>query len=500
MLLRMIFAVIGLAVGVGTLSAYEFDAVLKKIIAEERVVVVTDRGRDWTYYVDKEARILDEKGNLLPDGLRDKHLKIGAVVTLTTQTELRGKDGPLVDVVQRIRLLGMSADKLERIKSVLQSAVDKKQTAGVVVLIARHGKPQPSFSPRPVIYLEAFGKMDVEADKPMQPDAIFRIYSMTKPITVAAALVLYEEGKVKLDDPVSKYLPDFKGLRVYAGNGDQTVEAKREMTVRDLMRHTSGLTYGIPNGSPVDKLYIANKIEDTGDSLADMVGKLGKLPLQYQPGTRFHYSVSTDVLGRVIEVVSGKTLDEFLADRIFRPLDMRDTGFVVPAEKLNRFTVSYRSTGKGSLQVIDAPTASRYRAQRKYLSGGGGLVSTARDYSRFCQMLLNGGTLQDTRVLRPETVREMTTNQLPAESLPMNLNGFPQPGLGFGFGVSVRLATKSSKPDPAAGEYGWSGAASTSFWVAPRKELIVILLQQIQPYNFGLQMALKPAIYAAIEE
>jgi CubicO group peptidase (beta-lactamase class C family) len=386
---------------------------------------------------------------------------------------------------------GLSVDKLDQIKSVVQAAVDKNQTAGVVVLVARHGK---------IVYLESFGKMDVEAGKSMSPDAIFRIYSMTKPITTAAALLLYEEGKIKLDDPVSKYLPEFKGLRVYAGNGDRTVETKREMTVRDLMRHTSGLTYGMPNGSAVDKLYIANKIEDPGDSLTEMVGKLGKLPLQYQPGTRFHYSVSTDVLGRVIEVVSGKTLDEFLSDRIFRPLDMRDTGFIVPAEKLIRFASSYRSTGKGMLTVIDVPATSRYRAQRKYLSGGGGLVSTARDYLRFCQMLMNGGILQGTRVLRPETVREMTTNQLPAESLPMNLNGFPQPGLGFGFGVSVRLDTKSSKPDPAAGEYGWSGAASTSFWVAPRTNLVVIILQQIQPFNFGLQLGLKPAIYAAIEE
>jgi CubicO group peptidase (beta-lactamase class C family) len=386
---------------------------------------------------------------------------------------------------------GMSADKLDRIKSVVQSAVDKNQTAGLVVLVARQGK---------VVYLESFGKMDVEAGKPMLQDAIFRIYSMTKPITVAGALVLSEEGKFKLDDPVSKYLPEFKGLRVHAGKGDQTIEAKREMTVRDLMRHTSGLTYGMPNGSPVDKLYIANKIEDPGDSLADMVGKLGKLPLQYQPGTRFHYSVSTDVLGRVIEAVSGKTLDEFLSERIFRPLDMRDTGFVVPPEKLNRFTASYRSTGKGMLTVIDAPSTSRYRAPRKYLSGGGGLLSTARDYSRFCQMLLNSGTLQGARVLRPETVREMTTNQLPPEAMPMTLNGFAQPGLGFGLGVSVRLDTKSSKPDPGAGEYGWSGAASTYFWVAPRTELMVIVLQQIQPFNFGLQLALKPAIYSAIEE
>src|SRR5262249_37002236 len=251
-------------------------------------------------------------------------------------------------------------------------------------LVARHGK---------VVYLESFGKRAVTAGKAMPADAIFRIHSMTKPITTAAALVLYDEGKFNLDDPVSRYLPDFKGLRVYAAKGDETIAARREMTVRDLMRHTSGLTYGMPNGSPVDKLYIANKIEAPGDSLADMVAKLGKLPLQYQPGSRFHYSVSTDVLGRVVEVVSGKPLDEFLRDRIFVPLDMRDTGFLVPKEKLDRLAANHRSVEKGVLKVIDAAATSRYRTRPKYLSGGGGLVSTARDYARFCQMLLDSGQL-----------------------------------------------------------------------------------------------------------
>jgi CubicO group peptidase (beta-lactamase class C family) len=384
--------------------------------------------------------------------------------------------------------VGLSAEKLNRVKSLVQAAVEKNQTAGVVVLVARRGK---------VVQLEAVGKADVAAGQAMQPDALFRIHSLTKPITTAAALVLVEEGKFRLDEAVSRYLPEFKGLRVSAGTGDETLEARREMTIRDLMRHTAGLTYGMPNGTPVDKLYIANKIADSGDDLADLVRKLGKLPLQYQPGTRFHYSVATDVLGRVIEVASGKPLDEFLQDRIFRPLDMRDTSFVVPDDKVDRFTASHRSVGKGALKVIDAPATSRYRVRRRFLSGGGGLVSSARDYARFCQMLLNGGELQGTRLLRPQAVREMTANQLPAEALPMTLGGFPQPGLGFGLGVSVRL---EPKPDRAAGEYGWSGAASTYFWVAPKEELVVIVLQQLEPFNFGLQMAIKPAVYAAIEE
>ena len=386
--------------------------------------------------------------------------------------------------------VGLSAAKLESVKTLVQSAVDKNQTAGAIVLIARRGE---------VAYLQTFGRLNARADKPMPQDAIFRIHSMTKPITTAAALLLYDEGKFKLDDPVSTYLPELKGLRVYAGKNDETVEAKRQMTIRDLMRHTSGLTYGMPNGTAVDKMYVAKGIDGPDLSLAEMVATLGKLPLQDQPGTRFHYSIATDVLARLIEVLSVKPIDEFLQDRIFRPLDMRDTGFIVPDEKLSRFAASHRSVDKGVLEVVDDPATSRYRTRRKYLSGGGGLVSTARDYAQFCQMLLNGGELQGVRLLRSETVKEMTRNQLPIEALPMRLSGFPLPGTGFGLGVSVRLDTRSSTPDPAAGEFGWNGAASTYFGVAPNSEMVVIVLQQVEPYNFALQMALQPTIYAAIE-
>jgi CubicO group peptidase (beta-lactamase class C family) len=386
--------------------------------------------------------------------------------------------------------VGLSVERLERVKALVQGAVDKKRTAGAVVLIARHGR---------VAYLEAFGKRNASADDPMRTSAIFRIHSMTKPITSAAALVLHEEGRFQLDDPVSDYLPEFKGLRVHAGRGDETVDVRREMTVRDLMRHTSGLTYGMPNGTAVDRMYVARGIDGPGLSLAEMVTALAKLPLQDQPGTRFNYSISTDVLARLVEVVSKQPIDEFLQDRILRPLDMRDTGFTVPDEKLPRFTAAHRRDDKGALKVIDDPATSRYRARRRYLSGGGGLVSTARDYARFCQMLLNGGQLDGVRLLRPETVKQMTSNQLPKDALPMKLSGFPLPGMGFGLGVSVRLETRTTRPDPAAGEFGWNGAASTYFWVAPRSEMVVILLQQVEPYNFVLELALRPAVYGLIE-
>src|SRR5262249_14363975 len=202
-----------------------------------------------------------------------------------------------------------------------------------------------------------------------------------------------------------------------------------------------------------------------------------------------------DVLGRVIEVVSGKPFDEFLRERIFQPLDMHDTGFFVPDDKADRFTASHRRNAE-ALQVSDPPATSPFRKNRKYLSGGGGLVSTARDYLRFAQMLLNGGELEGKRMLRKETVRDMTTNQLPAEALPITLGRFPVVGLGFGLGVSVRME-KAPEPDWAAGEFGWSGAASTYFWVAPRAELVVVVLQQLEPFNFDLQIALRPVVYEA---
>jgi CubicO group peptidase (beta-lactamase class C family) len=385
---------------------------------------------------------------------------------------------------------GLSSSKLERAKSVMQAMVDKHETAGAVTIAARQGK---------VVYLEAVGLMDIEAGKPMRPDTIFRIYSMSKPVTTVAAMLLWEDGKFQLDDPVSRYLPEFKGLRVHAGGkSHETVSANREVTVRDLMRHTSGLTYGAFGDSPVDRLYRERKVLDSEGTLADMVAKLGKLPLMYQPGTRFQYSVSTDVLGRLVEVISGKPLDQFFEERIFKPLDMIDTAFSVPEEKLVRFAVNYGPRDKGGLKVIDEPAKSKYRSRPKLLSGGGGLVSTARDYLRFCQMLVAGGKLEGTRLLRAETVQQMTSNQLPEEALKPGLGVMGRPGIGFGLGFSVRLAAPKAEPTAVVGEYGWGGAASTHFWISPKHKLAVVALQQYMPYTPRLETALKPIFYEAI--
>jgi CubicO group peptidase (beta-lactamase class C family) len=385
---------------------------------------------------------------------------------------------------------GLAGPRLARVKTIVQTMVDKKEIAGAVTLVARHGK---------VAQLDAVGMMDIEAGKPMRPDAIFRIYSMSKPITTVAAMLLWEEGRFQLDDPVSKYLPEFKGLRVHTGKGNETVPAQREITVRDLIRHTSGLSYGVFSDTPVDRLYRESKVLAPGDSLTDLVTKVGKLPLLYQPGTHFHYSVSTDVLGRLVEVLSGKPLDEFFQERIFKPLDMKDTGFFVPADKLDRFAANYGPRKEGGLQVIDVPAKSRYLTRPKLLSGGGGLVSTARDYYRFCQMLLSNGELQGTRLLRKETVEQMTRNQLPDEAMPLSVGPVKRPGVGFGLGFSVRVAKDEATPG-VVGEYGWGGAACTHFWISPKDDLVVVALQQYMPFNLRLETAIKPVIYEAIVE
>jgi CubicO group peptidase (beta-lactamase class C family) len=388
--------------------------------------------------------------------------------------------------------VGLDADKIRQAHDAVRALIDKKEVAGAVVAVARKGK---------VVVFEALGESEAGSGKAMKTDAIVRIYSMTKPVTTVAALILVEDGKVALDDPVSKYLPEFKGLRVHTGAGDETVEAKRDITVRDLMRHTSGLTYGVFGDTPVDRLYKkAGVLTSPGDTLQDMMTKLGRLPLLYQPGTRWHYGVSTDVLGRVVEVASGKGLNEFFAERIFKPLDMRDSGFFVPEEKLGRFAAVHGLYKDRKLTVAEAADKGRYKAKPKLLSGGGGCVSTARDYLRFCQMLLNGGELDGVRLLRKETVAAMTRNQLPEEAMRAKNGGSAAVGDGFGLGFGVRVGKDDPEAGKAVGEFYWGGAASTHFWIAPKQELVVVALEQFMPSRPALQQAIKPLIYQATGE
>lgn len=370
--------------------------------------------------------------------------------------------------------VGMSQEKLGRISVAVQGLVDDDKIAGASVLVARKDK---------VVFFETFGMMDKEAGKPVDEDTIFRFYSMTKPVTSVALMMLYEQGRIKLDDPVSKYIESFKDLKVYDESGVH-VEPKQEMTVRDLLRHTSGLTYGFFGNTAVDKMYRKKGVLDRETSLKDMVEKLSEIPLLYQPGTRWHYSVSTDVLGHLVERISGESLDTFFEKRIFQPLGMKDTAFYVPQQKVGRFAVCYGpAPGKG-LKVSDDPGESKFLEKPGFLSGGGGLVSTAGDYLLFCSMLLNQGELNGKRLLRAETVEMMTKNQLPDN------------GQGFGLGVSVKV----TEGRYGAGEYGWGGAASTHFWIHPKHELIVIALSQLMPYSNQLQDTVKPLVYESITE
>ncbi len=409
---------------------------------------------------------------------------LGLVATLALAFQIHAAELP----VAAPESAGMSSEKLKKVDVIVSDLIEKKSLAGASVAVARQGK---------VVYFKTFGMMDVEAGKPMREDTIFRIYSMSKSITTAAALLLVDEGKINLDDPVANYIPEFKEPKVWVDGAAKP--AKRGPTVRDLMRHTAGLTYGSGAGAEADKQFREAKILDRGTDLETMGARLGKLPLAYEPGTRWLYSCSVDVLGRVVEVASGLKLDAFLKRRLFDPLDMKDTGFFVPAEQAGRFATTYQSDGKGALKVSDAAATSQFLKNPAQFSGGGGLVSTTRDYLRFLIMIASGGQLDGKRLLKPETVALMTHNQLAPEAMPIAFGAQKRTGVGFGLGFNVRVA---STPDWDAagpvGEYGWGGMASTHYWASPKHDLVVVTMEQTLPYSFKLEWAVKGPIYDAV--
>jgi CubicO group peptidase (beta-lactamase class C family) len=383
---------------------------------------------------------------------------------------------------------GMSAEKLQQVDRIVEDLIAQKRLAGASVAVTRHGK---------VVYDKTFGKMDLASGKPMQADTIVRIHSMSKGITTAAALMLYDEGKLGLDDAVSKYIPEFKDPNIWTPSGLQPV--KREPTIRDLMRHTAGLTYGSMGNAEVDKQFKEANLFDRNQSLKEFGAKIAKLPLKYEPGTEWMYSFASDVLGRVVEVASGKSFDVFLQERIFTALDMKDTGFFVPAAKLDRLATVYNSDGKGTLKAVETPANDSYLTRPNFLSGGGGLLSTKRDYLRFLQMIANGGTLEGKRLLKEKTVALMTHNEVPEMAMPIRFGKELREGVGFGLGFNVRVAT-SQKWDPAGpvGEWGWGGLASTHYWASPKDDLVVVTIEQTLPYSFMLEWAVKKPIYDAI--
>lgn len=377
--------------------------------------------------------------------------------------------------------VGMDAEKLAEIDAVMQQQVDDGRIVGCLALVVCDGKPA---------YFNTWGYADRENARPMTADAIFRIYSMSKPITSVATMQLVEAGKLSLDEPVSKHLPALAKLNVLVvekdedGNETYTeVSAKQPITARDLLRHTSGLTYGFFGDSEVDKRYEQAGVLRSGENIGEMVEKLGKLPLKHQPGTRWEYSVSTDVLGRLVEVVSGQPFDEYLAEHIFEPLKMNDTFFSVPEQKQPRLTQLYAPDGE-DLQVAAPDRSRRFVNDTKFFSGGGGLCSTTGDYLRFCQMLLNEGELDGARILKPETVQTMITNQLGDEI---------ERREGFDFGLGFAISPE--------GRYSWGGAAGTRFWIDPANKIVGLFMIQIIPYqnrNFGDRM--RALIYEAVDE
>ena len=413
--------------------------------------------------------------------------------------------------------VGMSTERLKRITSWLEAQVSSNRLAGCSALVARHGE---------IVYQQSTGQSDVEAGKAFADDTIVRAFSMTKPITTVAAMMLYEEGAFQLDDPIARYLPEFLNTPVWAGGNaplEDTSSQETPITVRQIMTHTSGLTYGFMQTNVVDAAYRKAGIGGPSDitNLQAWVKKAAEIPLVSQPGAQWNYSISTDVLGRLVEVWSDLSLEQFFHERIFAPLKMVDTGFHVREENRPRFSALYSPLSgdgmssvaksgdpfaekKTGIKLQESSDKSRYFEPAEIFSGGGGLVSTLADYGRFCQMLLNGGVLDEQRILGRKTVEYMRTNQLPNNS---DMAAMGQPvwsetsydGIGFGLGFAVVLDPVKAHIITSVGEHHWGGAASTFFWIDPEEDLYVIFLTQLIPSStYPIRRELRTRVYQAI--
>lgn len=386
---------------------------------------------------------------------------------------------------------GLSEQGIEDLAAGMRKAVDEGNLAGIVSTLIRDGK---------IVHLDAYGYQDIQDQVPMTEETIFRIFSMTKPVTGVALMMLHEEGKFSLEDPVSQYIPELAGLRVAAADGPdgvpETEPADHEMTIRELMSHTGGLTYGLFSRSQVDSMYQAANILDANGTLKDMIDKLAEIPLRQQPGSLWHYSVSVDVQGYLVEVLSGQTFAEFLQQRLFDPLNMDDTGFAVPDSDRERFATMYQS-GQGGLAQPQDALGGDYREPVTFYGGGGGLVSTIGDYMKFTQMLANGGELDGVRVLSPESVELMRSNQLPEgmEEIP----GYPGNQFGLDFAVVVDPSRNNGMSE---GSYWWWGIGGTWFWIDPVENLTFIGMIQNRNLMYArqLQAISKELVYSAITE
>jgi len=398
---------------------------------------------------------------------------------------------------------GMSKASFDRLEEHLKRRyIDAGRFPGTQLLVFRRGK---------IVHSAVQGFADVERKAPVKDDTIFRIYSMTKPITSVAFMMLFEEGRVALDEPVHKYIPEWKNLGVFqAGTAPAflTKPPSRPMLIVDLLRHTSGLTYGFQQRSNVDAAYREMKIGEVekAGTLQSMIEDLAKIPLEFSPGDAWNYSVSTDVIGYLVGKISGKPFEQFLKERIFDPLDMNDTDFFVPADKAHRFAACYSADGKGGMTLQDDPTGSSFLSPPSFISGGGGLCSTAADYLTFCRALINGGELGGVRLIGPKTLALMTSNHLPGgRDLPeMSRSLFSEAtynGIGFGLGFSVTMNPTQTLIPGSAGEYAWGGAASTAFWIDPAEELIAIFMTQVLPSSaYPIRRELRTMVYAGITD
>ena len=393
--------------------------------------------------------------------------------------------------------VGLSSERLERVDRWMERLVEERKLAGVLTMVARRGH---------TVWLRTRGMADLARGRPMAPDSIFRIYSMTKPLTSVAIMMLYEEGRFQLDDPITRFLPCFQNMRVHSGGGgsESSVPAERDITFRDLLTHTSGLTYGFMESTPVDAMYRDQGVDfqTSEQSLGEVVERAAALPLLAQPGAEWNYSIGTDVLGHLVAVISGRPFEDFLRERVIAPLGMEDTDFHVAPEKLTRFAANYARGEGGGLKLIDDPQESRYRMPRRLCSGGGGLVSTASDYMRFCRFMLNKGELDGVRLLGRKTVELMTMNHLQGDMADMGQPRFsesPYAGIGFGLGFSIMLDPAKAQILGTTGEYAWGCAASTAFWIDPAEDMAVILLTQLMPSStYPIRRELRVLAYQAI--
>jgi len=403
-----------------------------------------------------------------------------------------------MDVHPEPEELGLSSSRLQRIKTWMQEYIDDGKLPGAATLVARHGK---------VAFCETMGYGDLKGKKPLTQESILRFYSMSKPITATAVMMLYEQGLFQLDDPLYEYMPAFRNMQVYcsgSGNSMTTEPATTPITIHHLLTHTSGLTYGVENEGGVSRLYAEKRTDfyPNDGQLASVVDRLAEIPLEFEPGSRWEYSVSFDVLGRLVEVVSGKTLDVFLKDQIFDPLEMEDTGFCVPESKQCRFVSLYQCTPQDRLVLMESAADSPLTGPVETLSGGGGLVSTLKDYFRFTEMLRNNGSSEGHRLLGRKSVELMTCNHIPGDLADMGQPTFCETtyeGIGFGLGMSVVINPAKAKILGTPGEYAWGGYASTAFWVDPKEDMTVIFLTQLIPSSaYPIRRELRVLAYQAL--